>query len=275
MQDSQLDFQRDVIEASRDLPVVVDFWAEWCGPCRILGPVLEKLAAEARGRWKLVKLNTETHPQIAMQYRIQSIPAVKMFSDGKVVAEFVGALPEVQVRRWLDEHIPSETQKTLAAAQQAIANGDRSKGRNLLQQALASEPDNDDARVLLAELEFESDPAKARKLVPDISMESEFYARGQAISRLTALIENFEDLAKTARESERNPKAWEHYLGGIQALKNSDYDKALQNWIEALLVDRSIDDDGPRQACVAVFTYLGQDHEITRKYHRSFTSALF
>jgi len=108
-----------------------------------------------------VKVNTEHHPQVAMQYRIQSIPAVKMFSDGKVVAEFVGALPEVQVRRWLDEHIPTEAQKTLEAAQQAIENGDKSEARQLLQQILQEEPGNDDAKVLLAELEFESDPAKA------------------------------------------------------------------------------------------------------------------
>jgi len=106
-------------------------------------------------------------------------------------------------------------------------------------------------------------------------MESEFYERGQAIARLTVLIENYEELAQQARTSEQNPKAWEHYLSGIQALRNNDYDKALHNWIEALIIDRSIDDDGPRHACVAVFTFLGQNHEITRKHHRAFTSALF
>jgi len=102
MGNTVLDFQKDVLGTSKKIPVVVDFWAEWCGPCRILGPVLEKLAAEANGAWRLVKINTEEQQQIAIQFGIRSIPAVKMFSNGQVVAEFVGALPEVQVRNgWI------------------------------------------------------------------------------------------------------------------------------------------------------------------------------
>ena len=102
-----VDFQADVIEESWTRPVLVDFWAAWCGPCRILGPTLEKLAQEAGQPWTLVKVNTDLQPELAMKFNIQGIPAVKLFINGELISEFVGALPEDQVRGWLDEHLPN------------------------------------------------------------------------------------------------------------------------------------------------------------------------
>lgn len=99
------DFETEVLAKSHHKPVVVDFWAPWCGPCRVLGPIIEKLARESGGAWRLVKINTDAHPQLAQQYHVRGIPAVKMFRKGRVVAEFTGALPDVQLRRWLDEHL--------------------------------------------------------------------------------------------------------------------------------------------------------------------------
>ncbi|CAN5599558.1 hypothetical protein BH23BAC4_BH23BAC4_00180 [soil metagenome] len=100
------DLQKDGIEKSKDKPVVVDFWAPWCGPCRVLGPTIDKLARESQGAWRLVKINVDAHPQLAQEYEVRGIPAVKMFRDGKVAAEFTGALPELEIRRWLDQHLP-------------------------------------------------------------------------------------------------------------------------------------------------------------------------
>lgn len=102
---SQPDFENDVIAASRRKPVVVDFWAPWCGPCRVLGPTLKKLAKESAGAWRLVKINTDAHPQLARRFHVRGIPAVKLFIDGEVVDEFTGAMPEHAVRRWLDDAI--------------------------------------------------------------------------------------------------------------------------------------------------------------------------
>ena len=275
MENITLDFQKDVIEASKTIPIVVDFWAEWCGPCKILTPVLEKLAGEANDTWKLVKVNSDEHQQLSAEYGISGIPAVKMFSGGKIIAEFVGALPEAQVHRWLDENIPTESRKLFEEAKKVLSDGDKSKAQNLFEQVINANPNNFEARILRAELIFEADGEKALDLVKDVPEDNPLYKNAQAIQTLSRLLNSFESISKQAQESDASPEAWGHYLKGIQALQGHDYDAALKNWIEAIAIDKTIDDDGPRKACIALFGWLGQEHELMQKYHRSFTSALF
>jgi len=274
MQDN-FDFQREVIAASAETPIVVDFWAEWCAPCRLLGPVLEKLASQADGTWKLVKVNTEEYPDLAMQYGIRGIPAVKMFYNGQVIAEFIGALPEAQVRRWLDDHLPTLSKELIGKARAALAKGEKAHARELLEAALKEDKNNYDARVYLAELIFESEPDRAAQLVKDTPLEHPLYKQAEAILTLTRLMMQFETLAQSAKNSPAPAAAWNAYLSGIQALRQQEYERALVSWIEAITIQRAIDDDGPRRACVALFTWLGSEHALTRKYHRAFTSALF
>ncbi len=105
-----IDLEKDIIEASKHTPVLVDFWADWCGPCHMLSPSLEKLAEEAGENWTLVKVNTEIQPDVAAKYGIRGIPNVKMFIDGEVAGEFVGAMPEGQVRQWLEANVPAKAE---------------------------------------------------------------------------------------------------------------------------------------------------------------------
>src|SRR5215216_4270908 len=134
-------FEREVIERSAEAPVVVDFWAEWCGPCRMLGPVIERAVEMREGQVDLVKVDTDSNPGVSRTFGIQSIPAVKAFKDGKVVDEFVGALPPAQVERFLDRVVPSEADALVASGTEAD-----------LRRALELEPGRSDATLALARL---------------------------------------------------------------------------------------------------------------------------
>src|SRR5437763_244150 len=165
---SENDFETAVLERSRDVPVVVDFWAPWCGPCRQLTPALER-AAEARpGQVELVKLNTDENQSIAQAFQIMGIPAVKAFKDGREVAQFVGAVPPAQVERFFDSLVPSEAEILVAAGDEAS-----------LRRALELDPNRRDARVALARLLYErGDPDEALALIGDL--EGDFAAEGLA-----------------------------------------------------------------------------------------------
>jgi len=262
-------FQEDILKASYRQPIVVDFWAEWCAPCRMLSPTLEKLAREASGKWRLVKINTEEHPQLSMEWGITSIPAVKLFHEGKVISEFLGALPEHAVVKWLNENIPTEAKKSMELATQLIERGDFSKAIKILQQTIAEDPSFDDAKILLAKLIVEDQPEKAMSLVSAVDESHPQYKNAETVKTLGRLMTN--NLAVDGNNSE----SWQLYVTRIEAFKKRNYRTALESWIEVNQIDRDLDDDGARKACVALFNLLGKDHELTKEYHRRFTSALF
>src|SRR5262245_36438399 len=171
-------FTRDVIDASHELPVLVDFWAPWCGPCRVLGPMLEKLETEYGGRFRLVKVDSDKNPDLSAQFGVRSIPYVVAFIDGKPVNAFVGALPESQLRAFIDKVIPDPSEIQRRKAARLLAAGDSAGAVTSLRAAIALASENDAARLdlanlLLADPAAGSDPKKlseAKELLARVSL---------------------------------------------------------------------------------------------------------
>ncbi len=263
------DFEKDVLETSYKTPVLVDFWAEWCGPCKMLSPVLEKLASEAND-WKLVKINSDEYPDLAAQFGIRSIPNVKLFSEGKVVNEFVGALPENTIRDWLKKAIPGKNSTQLVAAEALITNGETGKAVKVLENILKQEPDNEKARILLAKLFLFKDKEKCLSLIEGIDEGSESFEAVDSIRTISRLLE----LKNNPNRLQESP-AGNLYLEAIDNIHDQNFDSALDNFIEVIRNDRTLDDDGARKACIALFKYLGEENEITVRHRRDFGSALY
>ncbi|HYY43770.1 MAG TPA: tetratricopeptide repeat protein [Actinomycetota bacterium] len=148
------DFEREVVERSHSVPVVIDFWADWCGPCKALSPVLERLAAEAQGGWVLAKVDVDSNPRLAQAFGVQGIPAVKAVKGGRLVAEFTGALPEPQVREWLTVLGPTPAELALERARRLEDQGDSGAALEAYREVLREEPGNQEAAQAVARLEL-------------------------------------------------------------------------------------------------------------------------
>lgn len=262
------DFGTDVIEASRSQPVLVDFWAPWCGPCRMVSPLLDRLATEAKGRWKLVKVNTDSEQQLAMQYQIQGIPAFKLFKDGEVIGEKVGALGESDFRAWLDEHIPSPLRALLEQAKAAQGAGDLDKAQAAISEALQMDATSPEVNMVAAELALPKDPAAALQHLQVVAEDMGLADRIDAVETLANLLElDADGLGDSA--------AAVPYIAGRDALAAGDYAAAASAWLEVIRKDRKLDDDGGRRAVLALFRWLGDHHPVALEYRPALASALF
>jgi putative thioredoxin len=237
-------FATEVVERSKQVPVVVDFWAAWCGPCRMLGPIIERAARAREGQVVLAKLDTDANPRTAAEYRIQGIPAVKAFKDGTVVAEFVGAQPPQVVERFFDSLLPSEADRLVAAGDEAS-----------LRRALELEPGRADAAVALARLLLDRGE------------------RQEALQVLANIAGNFQadGLAARIRLEERGEpdlsEAW-------RALDAGDRERAIDLLIGALPAADGAKDE-IRQVVVAILDELGVEHPLARDARRRLAAALY
>lgn len=264
------DFQKDVIEKSSEVPVLVDFWAEWCGPCKILGPVLEKLASQANGDWVLAKVDTDKNQQLAAQYGIRGIPNCKLFSKGKVINEFTGALPEQHVREWLKKSIPGKFAAQIEKAKKLLADGNITDAKVILENVHAGDINNNNVNALLSKILLFEDPKEAVRLAQTVDLSSEYYELAESVKSICDLLGK--DTNPDLLPASQTKKS---YLSAIEEIKKQNFDLALEKFIDIIRSDRQYDDDGSRKACIAIFKYLGEEHKITLKHRKDFGSALY
>ncbi len=268
------DFERAVLEGSRTTPVVVDFWAPWCGPCRTLGPVLERLADEHQGAFVLARVNVDEAPAVAQAFAIQSIPAVKGFRDGMLVAEFVGAQPEATVQKLLEMVLPTAAERLVAEASGLSPDA----GEAALREALALEPRHGGALLALARRHAaRGDTAEALRLLELVSPPSPALAEAE---RLAAELRTRgegagDEAALRARiAADAGDLAARLELGRTLAALGR-HEEALAELLAVVERDRDFADEGARKAMLDLFAVLGSDHPLTDRFRGELAKALF
>ena len=273
-------FMTDVVEASAQMPTLVDFWAPWCGPCRQLMPILDRLAGEYGGRFKLAKVNTDEQQELASQVGIRSLPTVVLFKDGTAVDHFMGVVPETQIRAMLDKHLPATNAGPQSRIQALKAAGDFAAAQVAVGQALVADAENVALLAERAELHaLEGNLDDARRELQDLQAKEPNHS---AVRRLAALL-TFSDViaahpdvralkervaANTADLDLRHALAVHRLLGG-------DVEPALDAWLEIMRQDRSYKDGLARRSLVQAFELIGEADPIVTRTRRAMAKLLF
>jgi putative thioredoxin len=251
-------------------PVVVDFWAPWCAPCRMLSPTLEKLAAEASGTFRLAKVNIDENPGLAARFGVQSIPMLKTFRDGKITGEMVGAQPESEVRKFLRGLAPGPADSALAEAQGLLTARHWGEAEQAARRALGLEAGNSAAALCLVKAllrQGKGSPALETLDRPPLGGELAAAERLRPLAALLAEVESSADLPTDVMEA--------GYLQAARLLARGNYPAALDGLLELLRRDRRYRNDDARKVFLAALDILGEDDPLTRQYRDELASVLF
>lgn len=274
------DFEAVVLQGSFERPVLVDFWADWCAPCRQLMPILSRLAEEFNGQFLLAKVDTESEQALAAQFGIRSLPTVQLFKDGQPVDQFMGALPEGQIREFLARHVSRASDLLLGRAREAMLGGDLTAASALIEQAEREDPEN--KRVFVAQVQLkaaEGDAEGALALLEHTPLEladdAELAAlRGRlAFGAAVADAPPAEQLEATL-SANPDDSAARYQLASHQVL-SGDNEAALENLLTLLRRDRQYGDDAARKGMISIFDLLGSDDPLVRTYRAKMLSSLY
>ncbi|MCA9917541.1 MAG: thioredoxin [Anaerolineales bacterium] len=263
-------FIEDVLEQSEELPVIVDFWAPWCGPCRMLSPILERLAADPNLNFVLAKVNVDNNPNLSMQYRVQSIPAVLAFVDGEVADEFIGIQPEPKIRQFIQQLIPSELDEALDDAESLLATRHWAKAEQMLRDLSEVYPGRPDLALNLAKaLLAQGEGCEARDYLKSVKDGQELIVAEKLLPLANYLCLIAEDLT----EEEALSPLEIQYRQGARLISRGNLEAAMDGLLDVLRQDKRYGE--ARQVMLAMFALLGDDDDLTQTYRTELASVLF
>lgn len=267
---SEADFEVQVLAYSQHAPVVVDFWAAWCIPCRTLGPMLEQMAVEAAGAFRLAKVDVDQNPSLAERFSVRSIPSVKTFRDGKVVAEFSGAIPEPRLREFLRQVAPSQAELSLEKGESLLIQEDWKTAESTFRNVLESLPDHPTARLGLARsLLARGLAAEALPLLMNFPTSREF-SRAEVLRQFTQTVIRFN---RAPGYSDDPTEA--AYLNALRLAARGNFPAAMDGLLDVLRQDKRYRSGEPRQVLLGIFEVLGEANPLTRQYRQEMASILF
>lgn len=271
------DFQEKVMRASMETPVLVDFWAPWCEPCKTLTPTLEKVVSDYDGAVLLAKVNVDDAQQIAMAFRIQSVPTVYLFFQGQPVDGFQGAQPESAIRQLLDRVVPPPKANPLEVGREAFAAGDMVTAEQAFTEVLADTPQSGEALLALARIALGRGASEtAAGWLDRIPPEDPVHAQAERMRGVFKFAEDAGDLAALEAAVEATPGdvgSW-YALGATRATRG-DMEGACAAFLKVVTLDRAHREDGGRSALLAIFDLLGGDDPVVAKYRRRLAAMLF
>ena len=261
------EFKEKIIQESSHIPVLVDFWAPWCSPCQMIGPVLEDLANNSKDRWKLVKVNVDDSHEVVEAFKVRGIPAVKLFVNGTVRNEFTGALQEFQISKWIADNLPDAFEQELEEIQDILdTKPDQAKLR--LEKILKKHPEHPLASLLYASIFIFEDPDKALEFVNNAKKSAKSILQAQMMEELIAINQiNPEELPEGVAKDQCKK--------GIMCMRGKKFSEALPLFIEAVIINKNYADGLPGKACIGLFNYLGPENSLVKKYRKKFDMALY